>query len=295
MAVSHSLRLGLLALAGSAGIFLCWKRYLAQRDRAIARAFQKIKSMNKAIALVVSDARNASFSRRNLSKYMVQRGLCPSEDLLRDATLLVSLLEESRGPPAKFAHELKQAAIDAEHLQRLFPEIQASYVQQPLDYGRNSRYGDNWRISCYMVVMENWKPKIMPHEPMLRCLGDTMQHCVAQFEAWYCTLKGFRQGSKRFSVMNAFVTRYRPVHGEDELQKHIDGANVDGSVILALPTEEPFEGGALHVWDGKPKQELVYQMAPGDCMFMDTKIWHQAKPISKGARWALVLFLKLEK
>ena len=47
-------------------------------------------------------------------------------------------------------------------------EIKESYVQQPLDYGRNSHYGDEWRISCYMVVMENWKPKIMPHEPMLR-------------------------------------------------------------------------------------------------------------------------------
>ena len=29
---------------------------------------------------------------------------------------------------------------------------------------------------------------------------------------------------------------------------------MDGSCILALPTDEPFEGGALHVWDGKPKQ-----------------------------------------
>ena len=51
----------------------------------------------------------------------------------------------------------------------ILEEIKDSYVQQPLDYGRNSRYGDDWRISCYMVVMENWKPKIMPHEPMLRC------------------------------------------------------------------------------------------------------------------------------
>ena len=74
-----------------------------------------------------------------------------------------------------------------------------------------------------------------------------------------------------------------------------DGANVDGSVILALPTDEPFEGGALHVWDGKPKQELVYTMDAGDCIFLDTKIWHQAKPISCGSRWALVLFLRLEK
>lgn len=37
-----------------------------------------------------------------------------------------------------------------------------------------------------------------------------------------------------------------------------DGANVDGSCILALPTDEPFEGGALHVWDGKPKQVTFF-------------------------------------
>ena len=37
-----------------------------------------------------------------------------------------------------------------------------------------------------------------------------------------------------------------------------DGANVDGSCILALPTDEPFEGGALHVWDGKPKQVTCF-------------------------------------
>ena len=34
-------------------------------------------------------------------------------------------------------------------------------------------------------------------------------------------------------------------------------------MILALPSDERFEGGELHVWDGKPKQELAYRMAPG--------------------------------
>ncbi|CAK9109618.1 unnamed protein product [Durusdinium trenchii] len=240
----------------------CKQRKLAQRENAIAKIFAEVKALNKAITMVVSDASSSSFSRRNLSKYLLQRGLSPSENLLQDAQALLSLLQDdakhkdvsngssSPGPRA-MAHALKPAVIDPQRLQDLFPEIKASYVQQPLDYGRNSRYGDNWRISCYMVVMENWKPKIMPHEPMLKCLGDIMHEC--------------------------------------------DGANVDGSAILALPTDEPFEGGALHVWDGKPKQELVYKMAPGDCMFMDTKIWHQAKPITSGTRWALVLFLKSEK
>lgn len=220
----------------------------------------------------------------------------PSGDLLRDARALVALVESHQGGrKAAFGHELLRHTIDPKRLDRLFPDIKASYVQQPLDYGRNSRYGDNWRISCYLVVMENWKPKIMPHEPMLHCLSDVMYECVAKFEKWYSLLRGYRPGVVSFSVMNAFVTRYRPIHGEDELKKHIDGSNVDGSVILALPTDEPFEGGELHVWDGKPRQELVYKMTPGDCIFLDTKIWHQAKPISTGSRYALVLFLRLDK
>lgn len=297
---------GAAVFAGSAWSFLRWWKQRAKRSaqQAIAALFAQVKAMNKGIAMVVSDATSSNFSVRNLSKYLLQRGLCPSNDLFRDAQLLLSLLQdeasEKNGKTPRvssrvFAHCLKPQVIKAKRLQDLFPEIKESYVQQPLDYGRNSRYGDEWRISCYMVVMENWKPKIMPHEPMLRCLGDVMHECVKSFESWYCSLKGFKQGSKPFSVMNAFVTRYRPLHGEDELKKHIDGANVDGSCILALPTDEAFEGGALHVWDGKPKQELVYKMAPGDCMFMDTKIWHQAKPITSGSRWALVLFLKLER
>ena len=30
---------------------------------------------------------------------------------------------------------------------------------------------------------------------------------------------------------------------------HIDGAHVDGSIILALPTDFPFEGGGVTVWE----------------------------------------------
>merc|ERR1712118_550908 len=93
--------------------------------------------------------------------------------------------------------------------------------------------------------------------------------------------------------MNAFVTRYRPIPDEDQLKRHIDGANVDGSVVLALPTDDPCEGGALHVWDGKPQKEFVYRMEPGDILFLDTRVWHQAKSITSGTRWSLVIFLKL--
>merc|ERR1719401_2051186 len=119
-----------------------------------------------------------------------------------------------------------------------------------------------------------------------------MDACTEAFATWYCKLRSL--ASVQVHVMNAFVTRYRAVHEEDQLKKHIDGAGVDGSVVLALPTDDPFEGGALHVWDGKPQHEFTYQMQPGDALFLDNAVWHQAKPIPSGTRWALVLFLRLQ-
>merc|ERR1711972_1032497 len=148
-------------------------------------------------------------------------------------------------------------------------------------------------ISCYVVVMENWKPKILPHEPMVLCMSPTMDKCVEAFRKWYCHVHAL--ASVDVHVMNAFVTRYRAIHEEDQLKKHIDGSNVDGSVILALPTDDPFEGGSLHVWDRKPEKEFVYQIKPGDVIYLDNGVWHQAKPISCGTRWALVLFLRVRK
>jgi quercetin dioxygenase-like cupin family protein len=48
------------------------------------------------------------------------------------------------------------------------------------------------------------------------------------------------------------------------------------------------------VWDGRPEQqEFVYRMRAGDVIFLDNGVWHQAKPITSGTRWALVLFLRV--
>merc|ERR1712107_846586 len=113
------------------------------------------------------------------------------------------------GGPTPLRHAFVARTVCPEKLQGLFPEMKAAYTQQPLDYGRNSRYGDKWRISCYLVVMENWKPRIEAHEPMVRCMSPVMNECMEAFSKWYCHLKGL--ASVDISVMNAFVTRYRPI------------------------------------------------------------------------------------
>eukprot|EP00543_Licmophora_paradoxa_P013205 CAMPEP_0202475886 /NCGR_PEP_ID=MMETSP1360-20130828/93136_1 /ASSEMBLY_ACC=CAM_ASM_000848 /TAXON_ID=515479 /ORGANISM="Licmophora paradoxa, Strain CCMP2313" /LENGTH=134 /DNA_ID=CAMNT_0049103067 /DNA_START=538 /DNA_END=942 /DNA_ORIENTATION=- len=125
-----------------------------------------------------------------------------------------------------------------------------------------------------------------------------------------------------------FITRYTPQPGEQALLKHVDGAGkVDGSIVVALPMDRwsqnnensskmmmrttpsssdnsnnnnnhAFEGGGLTFWDGrdpttKRPNEIHYDTRSGDLAFIDRAVWHQADPITKGTRWALVIFYKV--
>lgn len=296
--------------AASAAALALTALHLRRRQRRLAAArptavelLAEVGKRSKAVLYIVSNKTNDAFSLPNLTKYLKHKGIEPcertstEEATLANAQALLDLLERTgndsarptRSPPLR--HSLQKGGISPERLQALFPKILDAYVQQPLDYGRGSRYSDKWKISCYLVVMEHWKPKIFPHAPMVECMAPVMSDCVDAFVKWYTDLKALE--SVEASVMNAFVTRYRPMPDEDQLEKHIDGANVDGSVVMAMPTDDPWEGGALHVWDGKPQKEHIYHMGPGDILFLDNAVWHQAKPISSGTRWALVLFLRL--
>jgi len=277
-----------------------WRRRRQAED--LERLLRDVGRQSKGVLYIVSNRTNDHFSCANLKKYLRMKGVEPCEEateqetMLANAKLLLRLLSAggTSVPPAsaQLRHELVSSAIQPERLANVFPVMKEAYVQQPLDYGRNSRYGDKWRISCYLVVMENWKPRIEPHRPMVECMTPVMDACTDAFARWFCRRRAL--ASVDVIVMNAFVTRYRAIQDESELKKHIDGANVDGSVILALPTDDPFQGGALHVWDGKPQREFVYRMRPGDAVFLESAVWHQARPISAGTRWALVLFLRLQ-
>lgn len=271
--------------------------------RELDELLQEVQKRSKGVLLMVTNKKNDRFSVANLTKYLrmkgveVYEGATEQETITKNAERLIFLLDTAGTSVPRTSAQLRHAlvghTVDPDQLSRSFSAIKEAYVQQPLDYGRNSRYGDKWKISCYMVVMENWKPKIEPHLPMVQCLSPVMNICMDAFAKWYCCQHMLV--SVEVVVMNAFVTRYRAVNEEDQLKKHIDGANVDGSVVLALPTDDPFEGGALHVWDGKPQREFVYHMKPGDALFLDNAVWHQAKPITSGTRWALVLFLRLHR
>ena len=124
---------------------------------------------------------------------------------------------------------------------------------------------------------------------LLELCQPLLDQCNAAFTAWYEQLHG--AGSITDLVrLQSFITRYRPFPNENSLLRHIDGAHVDGSVILALPTDSPFTGGGVTVWEGKPEVTYKYPMAAGDMCMLDNYVWHQGNPITAGERWSLVIF-----
>ena len=84
------------------------------------------------------------------------------------------------------------------------------------------------------------------------------------------------------------------------LLRHIDGVQVDGSLILALPSDPSGgsewrgKGGGVTVWEGPEEDEVQwdYAMDPGDICFLDNYVWHQGNPITAGERWVLVIFYR---
>ena len=114
----------------------------------------------------------------------------------------------------------------------------------PLPTGGQVIYngGVEWANSCYMDVEPKMKPATMPHVAMASACAPVLAECDRLFTEWYTAHHG--KGSvDTLTRLQSFVTRYRPVPGENQLARHVDGRSVHGSVILGLPTDDAFEGG----------------------------------------------------
>lgn len=189
---------------------------------------------------------------------------------------------------------------------------------------RNLRAADS-RRRC--APLSSTVPCCNPHEGLRRHCWELLETCNELFARWYrqqhacndpitSSYKTDENHDPIVSRLMTFITRYTPAPDENALLKHVDGAGkVDGSVVLALPIdrwtasedENSFEGhgGGLTFWDGRTQrnaesgrrepEEIAYNTRSGDLAFIDRAVWHQANPITRGTRWALVIFYKVER
>jgi hypothetical protein len=231
----------------------------------------------------------------------------------------------------KRRHLVIPRAISSTYLDHyLMPPIVTDLFQpQTVSYNGGVANIKQWRISTYLEVMEGGIPCTNPHEELKCHCWELLETCNSLFASWYkqqhacndattsTSYKVDADGNPIVSRLMTFITRYTPAPDENALLKHVDGAGkVDGSVVVALPIdrwtaseeENSFEGygGGLTFWDGRRTQrsadgknrgpeEIVYDTRSGDIAFIDRAVWHQANPITKGTRWALVIFYKVER
>jgi len=180
--------------------------------------------------------------------------------------------------------------ICPEYLDEIFPSILSLFNPQKVKYNGGIAQIKEWKISCYLEVMEGGVPCTNPNLKLKSICLDLLETCDDVFSEWYrqqhaCNKKAGSSSQKpRVERVMTFITRYTPAPGEQALLKHVDGAGkVDGSVVVALPIDRwsdseennSFEGhgGGLTFWDGKDSlrqpQVLDYDTRSGDIAFID--------------------------
>ena len=215
-----------------------------------------------------------------------------------------------RAKLSKRRHLVIPQAISPAYLDALMPSIVTNLFQpQTVTYNGGIANITNWKISCYLEVMDGGVPCTNPHTGLKDHCWELLQTCNSLFASWYkqqhacndtttSTYKTNAVGQPIVSRLMTFITRYTPAPNENALLKHVDGAGkVDGSVVVALPIDRwtdtyennSFEGhgGGLTFWDGRIQrktcdstgksvrepEEIVYDTRSGDLAFIDRAVW----------------------
>lgn len=221
----------------------------------------------------------------NLYNYIDHAAPVEPKRLLKESVSKLVSIEELK-------HVCKRHVIEEKRLASAFEGVLEHYHEQQLK--EYSRYKD-WRQSCYMEVHKVWTPQVPVTVTLFKSMEGVLNTAKDEFSRWYAAKNGLEQ--VQVETLNSFITKYIPVDGKAEFGKHIDGAKIDGSLILALPTDDPNDWPGLKVWDGpkgidRKRPEHHVELAPGDACFLDTMVWHHGLPITKGKRYVMVCFYK---
>ena len=198
--------------------------------------------------------------------------------------------------PGKKLHVVEKEYFEQKTMKPLFESIKTVFQPQIISFNQYR----NWRISCWMEIEKNQRQAGLnftkTSAELLKIMTPCLEQCDTFFKKCYRRIHGLFS-IKKLRRLQSFVTRYRPRPKESALLRHVDGMLVDGSIVVGLPTDEPFTGGGLTIWDGHPDNPdatYSYPMGPGDICYLDHLVWHQANPIASGERWALVIFYSVK-
>ena len=123
----------------------------------------------------------------------------------------------------KQRHLVLPKAIDASYLDTLFPKLLELFHPQTVYYNGGIAKVPEWKISCYLEVMEGGVPTTHPNLELQAHFEPLLEACNDIFLFWYrqqhaCNKANPKpvQGCHRLMT---FVTRYTPNPGEQALLK----------------------------------------------------------------------------
>jgi hypothetical protein len=136
---------------------------------------------------------------------------------------------------AKRRHLVLKEAFDPRYLDSLFPMLLKLFEPQHVTYNGGIANVKNWKISCYLEVMDGGVPTTHPHLALRDIFLPVLNACNELFLYWYrqqhaCNTVPMASRSSATSChrLMTFVTRYTPAPGEQALLK----VRANGQLIL---------------------------------------------------------------
>mmetsp|Transcript_13569 Transcript_13569/g.27035 ORF Transcript_13569/g.27035 Transcript_13569/m.27035 type:complete len:284 (-) Transcript_13569:30-881(-) len=161
-------------------------------------------------------------------------------------------------------HLVLPQAICPAYLKKIMPAIMENFAPQRVRYNGGIGAVPEWKISCYLEVMDGGIPTADPHTPLLTICAPLLGTVDDLFRHWYeqqnhrriPVLRRMRSGANalpksstpeetagpvgdsskchatadgthrriRLTRLMTFITRYASFPGETALLKHVDGA-----------------------------------------------------------------------
>lgn len=125
---------------------------------------------------------------------------------------------------AKLRHLVLKEAISPDYLDSLFPSLLQHFNPQSVVYNGGIANIKNWKISCYLEVMEGGVPTAEPNTDLLDLFHPLLDACDDLFLYWFrqksaCNTKFSSNTETTCSRLMTFITRYTPAPGEQALLK----------------------------------------------------------------------------
>lgn len=127
-----------------------------------------------------------------------------------------------RSKLAKRRHLVLSKAIDPNYLDSLFPKLLELFQPQTVHYNGGVAAIKEWKISCYLEVMDGGVPTTHPNIALLHLFSPLLETCNDLFSHWYRQQHACNDTTTTLSNVRrlmTFITRYTPAPDEQALLK----------------------------------------------------------------------------